>query len=236
MGNSAGKRVAILGGGVAGLSAAHELAERGFEVEVYERQPLCGGKARSIPVLPALGDHGGKRTQALAARYWREYSSARAEASALRPWVPGEHGFRFFPSFYRHIIDTMERIPFGKGTVAGNMANTTQVLMARYDQAGIVTTASFPRTLEGVQLTINNFLQLLSGQFGVPPDEIDTLLHESGRSSARARNAAFTSTKRWAGGNLSARQNDQKGIRNCLATVLRDPWWPRRHSAPAREP
>ena len=30
-------KVVVLGGGVAGLSAAHELVERGFEVEVYER-------------------------------------------------------------------------------------------------------------------------------------------------------------------------------------------------------
>jgi heterodisulfide reductase subunit A-like polyferredoxin len=29
-----GKRVAVLGGGMAGLTAAHELAERGFEVHV----------------------------------------------------------------------------------------------------------------------------------------------------------------------------------------------------------
>ena len=36
-------KVAILGGGVAGLSAAHELAERGFEVHVYERKPVFGG-------------------------------------------------------------------------------------------------------------------------------------------------------------------------------------------------
>ena len=44
-------RVAVLGGGVAGMSAAHELAERGFEVDVYERQPVyVGGKARSVDV------------------------------------------------------------------------------------------------------------------------------------------------------------------------------------------
>ena len=43
------KKVIILGGGVAGMSAAHELIERGFEVEVYERNPsYMGGKARSI--------------------------------------------------------------------------------------------------------------------------------------------------------------------------------------------
>ena len=50
------KKVAILGGGVAGLSAAHELIERGFKVEVFERQRLPGGKARSVPVYP--GVHG----------------------------------------------------------------------------------------------------------------------------------------------------------------------------------
>src|SRR6478609_2971854 len=62
--------VAVLGGGMAGLTAAHELAERGFAVTVYERNAL-GGKARSIPVPhTAAGD---------------------------RRDLPGEHGFRFFP-------------------------------------------------------------------------------------------------------------------------------------------
>jgi uncharacterized protein with NAD-binding domain and iron-sulfur cluster len=81
------KTVAILGGGVAGLSAAHELAERGFHVRVYERKPVLGGKARSIPV-PNSGTGG------------------RAD-------LPGEHGFRFFPGFYKHVTDTMRRIPYG---------------------------------------------------------------------------------------------------------------------------
>lgn len=80
------KRVAILGGGMAGLSAAFELVERGYEVTVYERNAL-GGKARSIPVA--------------------------GTASGGRLPLPGEHGFRFFPGFYHHIPDTMARIPFG---------------------------------------------------------------------------------------------------------------------------
>jgi heterodisulfide reductase subunit A-like polyferredoxin len=52
------KRVAVLGGGMAGLAAAHELIERGFEVHVYERKAL-GGKARSIPVANTAA--GGRR-------------------------------------------------------------------------------------------------------------------------------------------------------------------------------
>src|SRR4051794_19755827 len=77
--------VAVLGGGMAGLAAAHELAERGFAVTVYERSAL-GGKARSIPV--AGTGAGGRRD------------------------LPGEHGFRFFPGFYHHVPDSMRRIPF----------------------------------------------------------------------------------------------------------------------------
>ena len=78
--------VAVLGGGVAGLSAAHELVERGFDVRVYEARELFGGKARSFGV-PGSGSRG------------------RAD-------LPAEHGFRFFPGFYRHLPDTMRRIPY----------------------------------------------------------------------------------------------------------------------------
>jgi uncharacterized protein with NAD-binding domain and iron-sulfur cluster len=77
--------VAVLGGGMAGLAAAHELVDRGFDVTVYERNAL-GGKARSIPVAGTA--QGGRRD------------------------LPGEHGFRFFPGFYHHVPDTMRRIPF----------------------------------------------------------------------------------------------------------------------------
>src|SRR5947207_1175262 len=44
------RRVAVLGGGVSGLSAAHELAERGYAVTVYEYYDTLGGKARSMDV------------------------------------------------------------------------------------------------------------------------------------------------------------------------------------------
>src|SRR6187549_1941719 len=77
--------VAVLGGGVAGLSAAHELAERGFAVTVYESRARFGGKARSYGA-PATGTGG-------------------------RVDLPAEHGFRFVPGFYRHLPDTMRRIP-----------------------------------------------------------------------------------------------------------------------------
>ncbi|MEG8177185.1 FAD-dependent oxidoreductase [Nocardia terpenica] len=103
-----GRRVVVLGGGVAGLTAAHELAERGFDVTLYERRAL-GGKARSIPV-PGSGRDG------------------RAD-------LPGEHGFRFFPGFYKHIPDTMRRIPF-PGNANGVWDNLVAAPEARFSRRG----------------------------------------------------------------------------------------------------
>lgn len=48
-----GHTVAIIGGGVAGLAAAQALAERGFQVSVYE-QHAWGGSARSRPVTATV--------------------------------------------------------------------------------------------------------------------------------------------------------------------------------------
>ncbi|MFG2227652.1 FAD-dependent oxidoreductase [Streptomyces sp. NPDC048644] len=104
---SAGKRVAVLGGGVSGLSAAHELAERGYAVTVYEYYDTLGGKARSMDVP--------------------------GTATGSRKPLPGEHGFRFFPGFYRNLPDTMRRIPFtgNANGVHGNLRSGTEALFAR---------------------------------------------------------------------------------------------------------
>ncbi|HTC30965.1 MAG TPA: hydroxysqualene dehydroxylase HpnE [Candidatus Acidoferrum sp.] len=42
--------IAVVGAGLAGLSAALELRERGYDVEVYERSRLLGGRATSFEV------------------------------------------------------------------------------------------------------------------------------------------------------------------------------------------
>ena len=137
------KTVAVLGGGVAGLSAAHELAERGFRVQVYERQGVLGGKARSIPV-PSSGGSGRKP-------------------------LPGEHGFRFFPGFYKHVIDTMRRTPFGpQGNTFDNLTVATRILLARAGEAALIWVARTPTTLEDFRA----FLMELFTPLGVPKDEL----------------------------------------------------------------
>jgi len=116
-----GQTVVILGGGIGGLSTAHELAERGFDVRVFESKPIFGGKARSIPV-----------------------PNSAVEGRKL---LPGEHGFRFFPGFYRHVHDTMSRIPFRDNPrgVLDNLVPTTRTALARAGAPDMLVCSRFPR-------------------------------------------------------------------------------------------
>src|SRR6266567_2861608 len=113
-------RVIILGGGVAGMSAAHELIERGFEIVVLESGDIAGGKARSIPVLQKGEDTSGVQLP-------------EGAGGPIGHRVPGEHGFRFFPGFYKHVIDIMRRTPAEDGrTVADALVATTRVGITQY--------------------------------------------------------------------------------------------------------
>jgi len=138
--------VIVLGGGVAGMSAAHELAERGFAVTVYETRSIPGGKARSMPA-PGSGT-GGRRD------------------------LPGEHGFRFFPGFYRHVPDTMKRIPYGSqaGGVFANLVPASEVQMARSGGTEIVSPAHFPASLRDLELAFRSLLAYATS-VGIPLHE-----------------------------------------------------------------
>ena len=53
--NSPRPTVAIIGGGLAGISAGSALAEAGYHVELFERRPYLGGRASSYE-LPGTGE------------------------------------------------------------------------------------------------------------------------------------------------------------------------------------
>ncbi len=110
--------VLVIGGGVGGLSAAQELAERDIDVTVCEAHGRFGGKARSIPIDD-------------------------------EPTLQGEHGFRFFPAFYDHVVDTMARIPDGDGTVEDNLVVTGETLIARPDGPDRVADTHTPESVRG---------------------------------------------------------------------------------------
>ena len=133
--------VIVLGGGVGGMSAAHELVERGFRVTVFEKGSTPGGKARSFGV-PDTGK-GGRRN------------------------LPAEHGFRFFPGFYRHLPDTMKRIRYGnnRASVFDNLVDTTEMQILFQGKQHLVVPSRFPRSLSDIRavLTASGYLTTSAG-------------------------------------------------------------------------
>jgi len=141
-----GKSIIVLGGGIGGLSAAHELAERGFQVRVFERKTIFGGKARSVEV-PNTGTNGRKN-------------------------LPGEHGFRFFPNFYKHVTDTMKRIPY-PGNPAGvfdNIVPGTRAQIAREGKMSLIAVAGHPETVEDWVVALRTVCD--SAELGIPESEV----------------------------------------------------------------
>lgn len=53
------RRIAVIGGGPAGLKAAAVAAERGHEVDLYEREVQFGGQTRLAQLLPHRAEFGG---------------------------------------------------------------------------------------------------------------------------------------------------------------------------------
>jgi uncharacterized protein with NAD-binding domain and iron-sulfur cluster len=129
--------VAVLGGGVAGLSAAHELARRGYKVTLYEKRALPGGKARSYPTPNGR---------------------------------PAEHGFRFFPGFYRHLPDTMKCIPSGSRSAFDRLVGTGELLIA---QAGGREDLIAPAQIETIDdlIALREVIRRLADSSGLQPQE-----------------------------------------------------------------
>jgi uncharacterized protein with NAD-binding domain and iron-sulfur cluster len=141
--------VAVLGAGIAGLTAAHELAERGFVVTVYEaREDERNGlgsepKAAYPPVklgglaasqYSTVGTHDGSQAEL------RPFPGRTGQPRAPGRAVAGEHGFRFFPAFYLHIWDMFQRIPVYECTQTAGGTAWTPTSRTVYDNVRRVVT------------------------------------------------------------------------------------------------
>jgi len=155
------KTVIVLGGGIGGLSAAHELSERGFSVRVFELRDVPGGKARSVVVPSTVPRQnvGAVNLGSLAAPTRRD--------------LPGEHGFRFFPRFYRHVIDTMARIPYrGSRSVAENLVDTTGTVFARFGRRPLKLPTIIPSNVTELFTLVSDLGPWFGPELGIPPEDV----------------------------------------------------------------
>jgi NAD(P)-binding Rossmann-like domain len=130
--------VVVIGAGIAGLTAAHELADRGFDVTVYEpREDERNGLGTATP-----GSYPPVKLGGLAASQFSTVGPFGGSPAELRPFpgrrgtpcppghaVAGEHGFRFFPAYYLHIWDLFQRIPVYQSTGACEWRPTSRTVM-----------------------------------------------------------------------------------------------------------
>ena len=154
------KTVIVLGGGIGGLSAAHELSERGFSVRVFELRDVPGGKARSVLVPSTVP------RQNVGGVHLGRY------AAPTRRDLPGEHGFRFFPRFYKHVIDTMARTPYrGSRSVADNLVDTTGTIFARFGRRPLKLPTTTPRTVPELFTLVSDLGSLFGRELGIAPED-----------------------------------------------------------------
>ena len=179
-------RVIVLGGGVAGMTAAHELSERGFEVVVLERRYVPGGKARSLRVTHESG---------------HQLAHLAKGKPSIGHRLPGEHGFRFFPGFYKHVIDTMRRIPsFDGRTVADHLVPTTRLGITQYGKPTFVVPTVFPRTPSDAGVLLRDILAAFGPIADLTPEELaffGARLWQILTSCAERRLAEYEQTSWW---------------------------------------
>jgi uncharacterized protein with NAD-binding domain and iron-sulfur cluster len=138
-------KVAVLGGGVAGLTAADELSRRHFKVDVFERRPQFGGKARSFPSGPVDG----------------------------LGQLPAEHGFRFIPGFYWHLPNTMKDIPYKDGaSVYDNLVEGKDLGLLRAGRKGAVLPMDAWGILDPDGVRLNWTGHPFVDNFGLTPDDM----------------------------------------------------------------
>ncbi len=115
------------------------------------------------------------------------------------PLLPAEHGFRFFPSFYRHVFDTMGRTPLthpraqevGRRSVYENLVPVDGLGFARGSEAvSFLLPRHPPQSLEQFWANLRNFVGELEWS-GEDLDRFGLKLFEYATSCSKRREAEY---------------------------------------------
>lgn len=104
-------KVIILGAGIGGLTVAHELSKRGFEVVMYERNDIVGGLARN--------------------KYYKKAGDT----------YPVEYSWRIYGTGYRNLSRIFREIPLAskkRKTVYGNLVKITTFIFPRFGKRELI--------------------------------------------------------------------------------------------------
>lgn len=104
-------KVIVCGAGIGGLTVAHELAKRGFEITVYERNEIIGGLARS--------------------KYHKEGPDT----------YPVEYSWRVYGSGYHNLLRLLHEIPLRRGhsgRVYDNLVQIWAYIFPRFDKSEVI--------------------------------------------------------------------------------------------------
>ncbi|MGW0228448.1 FAD-dependent oxidoreductase [Actinopolymorpha singaporensis] len=123
-------RVAVVGGGIAGVSAAVALAERGVRVVLFEREPQLGGRLAGWPTR--LND-GSEVTMTRGFHaFFRQYYNLRALIERVDPGLGSLVPLRDYPLLHADgVRDTFTRVPRTPPLNAAVFAATSPTFAAR---------------------------------------------------------------------------------------------------------
>jgi len=158
-------KVVIIGAGISGLTVAHELVEKGFKVEVYEKSSVAGGMARSTRT----------RSGVPAEHSWRGYAPFYYNAFEIMSRIPIQKKLSDCEQTKRDIItykgqryDLTDFIPkHPGGTIIKKALETDKPLEQVWKDNGVGWHMKNPYVLK--------ILEKYKIGSGVPPDVRDNL-------------------------------------------------------------
>lgn len=117
------KKICIFGGGICGLTIAHECIKKGYDVTIYEADNNFGGKAlckannyinnkNSIKINTQTQESDNVKKSS-------EPVIGNNEIDTLEHIYPKEHSLRVYLQCYDSLFDTLKEIPFASNTKDG---------------------------------------------------------------------------------------------------------------------
>ena len=138
--------VAVFGAGISGLSAAHELAEKGWNVSVYEKLSEPGGVSRSYRSDPKSSP----------SEYsWRGYAPFYNNAFSLMKRIPTNDGKTVYDNLSRPISFIFTK---NKGTLTEGLSQNDKIVL--YDIVSKVATAGVKRASYYASINASDYMKV----------------------------------------------------------------------------